>query len=233
MYLSRVFLGFFTFVTVVSAYVNCSGDAAEGEKWLSNTGYNWTVRDVNPTCIFDDSLIQNVSDSNWNSVLGKGNWIVELTTSNCPVCPFVRALMNDMSHQLSNITELHFARVYAEENLMTSTRLLVTKLPNILYIVNNTEFRVLPFEFLTHKLLRDLYTSAKFTQFNKRDGFFSIGGPLAPLYKVIGIVLKKYTDLTKGIPHIVMSIGVGVFSGFLLNMMHSKKKRQSGAAKTK
>lgn len=170
---------------------------------------------------WDNSKILNITDLNWAEYLGPqnpGEWLVEFTAKpeHCASCELVDLAFNvscrsyskltdqDASHKVAAIfPELNMGRVDCSEEIILSTRFLVTKPPILYHVTPSTRtLRRLPPEVGRPAEILEYYYEHRWQSVSPWGSVFNpLGeGAVSQLVEYAGIGIKTYTHLVDRIP---------------------------------
>jgi len=178
----------------------------------------------------DTSKIVNITDSNWEDYLGyqsTGEWLVEFTVQPelCPSCELIDLAFNDASHRLAiAYPELHIGRVDCTDEIILSTRFIVTKPPILYHITPATRtIRRIPPSVGRPDDLVSYYDKQQWRQISPWLGAFNpLGQGYVPAFvEYAGTALKMYTRAVDGVPRWLGLLIIGVLSSLIMKWLHS------------
>ena len=170
---------------------------------------------------YDSSNIINITDLNWKDFWGpeaSGEWLVEFTArpDHCASCELVDFAFNvvlpltqsnnqDASHRMNAVhPDVKIGRVDCSEQIILSTRFLITRPPFLYHISPSTRsVRKLPQELARPADLVAYYTERGWRIVDEWTGPLNpLGeGPFPLLVDYVGRALKVYTRLVDNVPY--------------------------------
>ncbi|WBW75170.1 ER stress response thioredoxin family membrane disulfide oxidoreductase [Schizosaccharomyces osmophilus] len=213
--------------------ITCNSDESVSIEALESSGISWKELELTPSCALDSSLVNNLTDRTWDSSVKSGEWILQFTIEPCELCHKEEYMFNDLSHQMKEIyPNIQFGRVYMNENPELTVRLLVETLP-VYYFINGNNYYIIPPSVLPVKEALAAYSKHQFLEFERVQGFFSLVGPLQPLYKLLGKALSFYSKFNSPYTPLLINSAMFVLSLLFIRRLNEKRRQKDQLRKAK
>ncbi|EPX73698.1 thioredoxin family protein [Schizosaccharomyces octosporus yFS286] len=213
--------------------ITCDTDESASIEVLETSGISWKELGITPSCALDPSLVNNLTDKNWDSSIKTNEWLIQITIDPCTLCHKEEYMFNDLSHQMKeNYPNVQFGRVYINGNPELAVRLLVEKLP-VYYFISGNNYYNIPPSVLPVKEALAAYSKHQFTEFTKIQGIFSIAGPFRFAYKLLGKALSFYSQFNSPYTPLLINSTMFVLTMLFIRQLRQKRKEKIQSKKEK